>query len=65
VAGVKKALEDGIIEPHETVVIDSTGFGLKDTKSAEKATGGVNRVDPDIAEVEALYGTAEEAAADD
>ncbi|MFB6222125.1 MAG: threonine synthase [Haloarcula sp.] len=65
VAGVKKALAEGIIEEDETVVVVSTGFGLKDTKSAEKATGGVDRVDPEISEVEELYGTAEEAAADD
>jgi threonine synthase len=64
-AGVKKALAEGIIDSDETVVINSTGFGLKDTKSAEAATGGVDRIDPEISEVEALYGTAEEAAADD
>ncbi len=65
VAGVRTALDRGIIEQDETVVVVSTGFGLKDTKSAEKATGEVDRIDPDIAEVEGLYGTAEEAAADD
>lgn len=65
VAGVKKAVEKGIIESDETVVVDSTGFGLKDTKNAEKATGGVNRVAPKISDVEAIYGTAEQAAADD
>ena len=65
IAGVRTALDRGIIEQDETVVVVSTGFGLKDTKSAEKATGGVDRIDPDIAEVEGLYGTAEEATADD
>ncbi len=64
-AGVREAIDRGIIESDETVVIASTGFGLKDTESAEQATGGVNRIDPEISEVEHLYGSAEEAAADD
>ncbi|PSQ33593.1 threonine synthase [Halobacteriales archaeon SW_10_68_16] len=65
VAGVQEARDRGIIDPSDTVVVASTGFGLKDTESAKQATGGVERVDPDISEVEALYGTAEQAAADD
>ena len=65
IAGVQTALDRGIIEQDETVVVVSTGFGLKDTKSAEKATGGVDRIDPEITEAEGLYGTAEEAAAGD
>ena len=58
VAGIEKARDEGIIEADETVVVVSTGFGLKDTKSAREATGDVDRIDPDIAEVEALYGAA-------
>jgi threonine synthase len=65
VAGVEAALDRGIVSPDDTVVVVSTGFGLKDTEGAKRATGGVERVDPDIAEVERLYGTAEEAAAGD
>jgi len=65
VAGVQEALDRGIVDPSDTVVVASTGFGLKDTESAKQATGGVERIDPDIAEVQALYGTAQEAAADD
>ena len=65
IAGVKKAVERGIIDSDESVVVTSTGFGLKDTASAEKATGGVTNVEPELSEIEALYGTAEEAAADD
>ena len=64
VAGVRKALREGIIESDQTVVVAATGFGLKDTESARKATGGVERIDPDIAEVRRLYGGAK-AAADD
>lgn len=65
VAGVKRALEEGIIESDETVVVVSTGFGLKDTESAKQATGDVTRIDPDIAEVQERYDTADVAAADD
>jgi threonine synthase len=65
VAGVKKARERGIIEDDETVVICTTGFGLKDTESAKQATGDTHRVDPRIEEVNDLYGQAETAAADD
>jgi threonine synthase len=64
VAGVKQALEEGIIEPDETVVVNSTGFGLKDTESAKQATGDVHRVDPTLSEVESIYGP-QQAAADD
>jgi threonine synthase len=61
VAGVRTALDRGIIEADETVAVVATGFGLKDTASAEQATSGVDRVDPDIADIEALYGTTEAA----
>lgn len=64
VAGVKEALARGIIDPGETVVIASTGFGLKDTKSARQATGDVDRISPSIEEVTKLYGNSE-ATADD
>ncbi len=64
-AGVKRALEEGIIDADETVVINSTGFGLKDTEGAKKATGDVMHIDPVIAEVEQRYGSAETAVADD
>jgi threonine synthase len=65
VAGVRKALEEGIVDPDETVVVNSTGFGLKDTESAKKATGDVERIDPELSEVQNLYGDAQEAVADD
>ncbi len=38
-AGVKAALEGGIIRPGETVTTISTGSGLKDVKNALKAAG--------------------------
>ena len=38
-AGVKAALEQGIIRSTETVTVISTGSGLKDTANAMKAAG--------------------------
>ena len=64
VAGVKEALARGVIDPGETVVLASTGFGLKDTKSARQATGGVERIRPSLDEVRKLYGESK-APADD
>jgi threonine synthase len=65
IAGVKKARNEGIIEADETVVVCSTGFGLKDTESAKQATSGVQRIDPRIEEINELYGDTQTAAADD
>ncbi|WP_254533715.1 threonine synthase [Natrinema gelatinilyticum] len=64
-AGVRRAIEAGIIGSDETVVVNSTGFGLKDTESAKQATGDVVRIDPDIAEVQQRYDVPASAAADD
>lgn len=64
VAGVEKALEEGIVEEDETVVVTATGFGLKDSESAKQATGSVHRVDPEIDEVRELFGDARAPAAE-
>lgn len=59
VAGVRAARDAGIIGPDETVVVNVTGSGLKDTKSAKRATGDVTRIQPRLAEVTARYGEAD------
>ncbi len=64
-AGVKKAISEGIIDRGDTVVINSTGFGLKDTNGAKKATEGVIHVEPELAEVQARYGPNASAIAND
>jgi threonine synthase len=64
VAGVRKALEEGIIEADETVVVNSTGFGLKDSESAKRAAGSAEQIEPDISEVERLYGGPEKVTGD-
>ena len=56
VAGVRKALAEGIVRPDETVCVVVTGNGLKDTKSAKKASGEATPIAPDLGEVQDLYG---------
>lgn len=53
VAGVRRALEDGIIEQDETVCLVVTGNGLKDTQSALKAGREVTRIPPSLDRVKA------------
>ncbi len=47
-AGVKKAVECGIIRTDETVTAVCTGSGLKDVKNAMAAAGEPFKCDPDI-----------------
>ena len=55
VAGVRKALAEGIIDEDESVCVVVTGNGLKDTKSAMEASGEVTRIAPELEEVESRY----------
>jgi len=52
-AGAKKAAEQGMIRPGESVTVISTGSGLKDVKNAMKAAGEPFRCEPDIRALEA------------
>jgi threonine synthase len=52
IAGLKKALSDGIVKEHETAVVVITGNGLKDVRSATQAAGIALTVEPRIEEVE-------------
>ena len=47
-AGVKKALEEGLISPDSSIVSIVTGNGLKDTPNAIKAAGEPVKIDPDM-----------------
>ncbi|THE65059.1 threonine synthase [Salinadaptatus halalkaliphilus] len=55
VAGVRKARAEGIIDPDETVVIVVTGNGLKDTKSALRASGDPVSIPPELSSVVELF----------
>ncbi len=50
-AGLKRAVEDGLIDGDERVVIINTGSGLKDIRAATEVTGGVRSVDATMAAV--------------
>lgn len=47
-AGIKKAVKDGIIQPTETVTFIMTGNGLKDPENARKAVGAPPLLKPDL-----------------
>ena len=51
-AGVKRAVEEGIIRPDETVTVISTGSGLKDVNNALRAAGEPFLCEPDIRALE-------------
>ena len=56
VAGVKKAVEQGLIATSETVAILVTGNGLKDIQSAIKAAGAPTYIEPELAAVKTTLG---------
>jgi threonine synthase len=55
IAGVRKALEQGLIHDDETVCIVVTGNGLKDSESARETGGEPTSIAPDLADVETIY----------
>lgn len=50
--GMLKALRDGLIDSSSDVLVVNTGSGLKDIRSAMKATGEAVVIHPDIASLE-------------
>lgn len=56
VAGVKRAVEQGIIAPTDTVALLVTGNGLKDIQSAVKAAGGPVYIEPRLDAVKEALG---------
>jgi threonine synthase len=56
VAGVKRAVESGVIRRSESVAIVMTGNGLKDIQSAIRAAGGTIQVRPDMKDVRKAVG---------
>jgi threonine synthase len=51
VAGVKRAVELGIIQPKESVALVMTGNGLKDIQSAIRSVGKPVAVRPEMDEI--------------
>lgn len=52
VAGLKKAVEQGIVKKHQSALVVITGNGLKDVASARRSTGEPVSVVPDLTELE-------------
>jgi threonine synthase len=50
-AGLVKAVEQGLVDPEERIVVLSTGNGLKDIASARKSVGAPMVVDKGLADV--------------
>jgi threonine synthase len=53
-AGLKKALADGVVGSDDPVLVLNTGSGLKDIKAAMKAAGEAPVIEPDLQEVKEL-----------
>jgi threonine synthase len=56
VAGVRRAVEQGLIDPAATVALLITGNGLKDIRSAVQAAGEPTRIAPELSAVRAALG---------
>lgn len=62
VAGVKKAVEKGIIKQDETVLSVITGNGLKDIQTAKQAAGEEIMIEPDLRSLEKVLDECREVA---
>jgi threonine synthase len=56
VAGVRRAVDSGVIHRSESVAIVMTGNGLKDIQSAIRAAGSAIQVRPDMEEIRCAVG---------
>ena len=52
-AGLQQAVQDGLVQPGETVVVINTGSGLKDIAATMQVTGGVQVIAPTLDAVKA------------
>ncbi|MBQ6692553.1 MAG: threonine synthase, partial [Clostridia bacterium] len=52
-AGLRRAVQEGIIGSNETVTVISTGSGLKDVKNALRAAGSPTLCDPSLEALDA------------
>ena len=59
-AGLVKAVAEGLVQPHERIVVINTGSGLKDIKSAmtavEHSGTRTYRVEPNLADLQRVIG---------
>jgi threonine synthase len=55
-AGLKKALQDGLVSQDDPILVLNTGSGLKDVKAAMQAAGQAPVIQPALEEVKKLLG---------
>jgi threonine synthase len=53
-AGLKQALEDGLVSTDDPILVLNTGSGLKDVKAAKQAAGEAPVISPDLDNVKKL-----------
>jgi threonine synthase len=53
-AGLVKAIQQGMVQPDEIIVVLVTGNGLKDVKSAIKAAGQAQHIEPNLDNLKSL-----------
>jgi threonine synthase len=56
-AGLKKALQDGLVGQDDPILVLNTGSGLKDVKAAMQAAGEAPVISPVLSEVKKLLGS--------
>jgi threonine synthase len=56
-AGLKKALQDGLVGQNDPILILNTGSGLKDVKAAMQAAGQAPVIKPTLEEVNKILGS--------
>jgi threonine synthase len=55
-AGLARAVQLGLVQPHETIVVINTGSGLKDVRAAMEVTGSVRVIEPTLDAVKQTLG---------
>jgi threonine synthase len=55
-AGLKQALQDGLVQPDDPILVLNTGSGLKDVRAARQSVGEAPVIPPDLECVKELIG---------
>jgi len=56
-AGLKAALDDGLVSADEPILVMNTGSGLKDVKAAKQAAGEAPVIEPTLGDLKELLGS--------
>jgi threonine synthase len=55
-AGLRQAVQQGLVQPAETIVVINTGSGLKDVAAATAVVGGTTVIEPTLSAVKRQFG---------